>query len=105
MNTEFMGEGLQVLIHASTADALVRARNNAVNVAKQWPNSEVEIVLNGAAVKAALAEAHATDACLRLCQNTIDRLSLEVPDGVKTVPSAIVWLVERQKQGWAYISA
>src|SRR5690625_4796127 len=105
MDIQFIGECLHIFIHASIEDALVRSRNNAVNVAKQWPNSEVEIVLNGAAVKAALAEAHATDACLRLCQNTIDRLSLEVPDGVKTVPSAIVWLVERQKQGWAYISA
>lgn len=100
-----MGEGVHVLIHAATAEALVRARNNAVNLAKEWPNSEVEIVLNGPAVRAALAEAHATDVCLRLCQNTIERLGLEVPDTLKTVGSAVVWLVERQKQGWYYISA
>jgi len=105
MDTKGMGAGLQILIHASTPDALVRARNNAVNVARQWPNSEVEIILNGPAVKAALEDNHATDTCLRLCQNTIDRFQLKVPEHIKTVPAGVVWLVERQKQGWVYISA
>jgi|SRR5690625_4668331 len=105
MKEQNMGAGIQILIHASTPDALERARNNAVNAAKHWPNSEVEIVVNGPAVKAALEKEHATDACLRLCENTLHRLSLKAPEHLKTVPAAIVWLVERQKQGWHYLSA
>lgn len=104
MNEQEMGHGIRVLLHASTAEALQRARNNAVNLAKQWPNSEVEIVVNADAVRAALEQRHATDACLRLCQNTLERLTLSCPDSITAVPSAIVWIVERQQQGWHYIS-
>src|SRR5690625_7376003 len=98
-----MGAGTRVLLHASTPEALNRARNNAVNLAKQWPNSEVEIVANAGAVRAALEQTHATDACLRLCENTLQRLDLQCPEHLQTVPAAVVWIVERQKQGWHYL--
>lgn len=100
-----MGENIKAVIHAATPEALQRARNNAVNMAKHWPNSEVEIVVNGPAVPAAIEHPHATDACLRLCENSIERFGVEVPETLKTVPAAIVWIIERQKQGWHYVSA
>src|SRR5690625_952335 len=104
MKEQEMGSGIQVILHATTAEALQRARNNAVNLAKQWPNSEVEIVANAGAVSAALEQPHATDACLRLCQNTLQRMELQCPEHIQTVPAAVVWIVERQKQGWHYLS-
>ena len=105
MSEQEMGAGIRTVIHASPPDALQRARNNAVNMAKQWPNSEVELVVNGPAVPAAIEHSHATDACLRLCENSLLRFELEAPEHIRTVPAAVVWIVERQQQGWHYISA
>lgn len=105
MNDIDMGADIQLVIHASTPEALQRARNNTVNLAREWPNATVEIVANGGAVPAALKQEHATDACLVLCENSIRHFELSVPEHLKTVPAAIVWLVERQRAGWQYISA
>lgn len=105
MNDIDMGADIQLLIHASTPEALQRARNNTVNLAREWPNATVEIVANGAAVPAAVNNEHATDACLVLCENSIRQAQLTVPEHLRTVPAAIVWLVERQRAGWLYISA
>jgi len=99
-----LGAGIQVVIHAATPDALQRARNNAVNLAKEWPNSEAEIVVNGPAVKAAIEQTHATDACLRLCAHSAERFGLSIPEHLQSIPAAIVWIINRQKEGWHYIS-
>lgn len=105
MNDIDMGADIRLLIHASTPEALQRARNNTVNLAREWPNATVEIVVNGPAVPAAINNEHATDACLMLCENSIRNFKLTVPEHLKTVPAAITWLVQRQREGWHYISA
>ena len=46
----------KLLIHAPTAKALGRARRNLVNLLAAQPAAHVELVANGAAVAAALAQ-------------------------------------------------
>ncbi|AUL46265.1 Uncharacterized conserved protein [Bordetella trematum] len=100
-----MPDTLHVLIHAPTPDALRRARNNAANLLKAEPQAQVEIIANAAAVAAALAEPHATDAQLRLCGNTLQNTGAQAPAALQVVPAAIVHLARRQAEGWAYIRA
>lgn len=100
-----MPDTLHVLIHAPTPDALRRARNNAANLLKGEPQAQVEIIANAAAVAAALAEPHATDAHLRLCGNTLQNTGAQAPATLQVVPAAIVHLAHRQAEGWAYIRA
>jgi NitT/TauT family transport system ATP-binding protein len=45
---------LRLLIHAPTVAALARARSNARNLLRADPTAEVEIVVNGGAVAAAI---------------------------------------------------
>ncbi len=100
-----MPDTLHVLIHAPTPDALRRARNNAANLLKGEPQAQVEIIANAAAVAAALAEPHATDAHLRLCGNTLQNTGAQAPATLQVVPAAIVHLARRQAEGWVYIRA
>lgn len=100
-----MSEPIRLLIHAPTADALRRARNNAANLLKSAPDATVEIVANAAGVAAALAEPHITDPHLRLCGNTLLATSAEAPAQLSIVPAAVLYLAQRQAEGWAYIRA
>lgn len=45
---------LRILLHAPTAAALTRARQNAINITADDPAAEVRIVVNGDAVAAVL---------------------------------------------------
>ncbi|MBZ9567049.1 hypothetical protein [Modicisalibacter tunisiensis] len=97
---------LRVLLHAPTADGLARARRNARNLVKARDDAQVLIVANGAAVPAALAEPDpVTDRWLRLCRNTLTAQGLDNTAGHEEVEAAVVFLAERQADGWAYIRA
>lgn len=72
---------LRLIIHAPTASALARARSNAANLLAIRHEAQVEIVINGPAVAAALDNPHDTDALLRVCGNTLARLERDLPDG------------------------
>ncbi|AMD44753.1 ATP-binding cassette domain-containing protein [Bordetella holmesii] len=100
-----MPDLLRVLIHAPTADALRRARNNAANLLKADPHAAVEIVVNAAGVAAALADPHATDARLRVCANTLLATGTQAPPNLTIVPAAILYLAQKQAEDWAYIRA
>lgn len=97
---------LKLLIHAPTATALVRARRNLLNFLAQAPGASVELVINGEAVRAALASPDAaTDACLVLCRNSLAAAQLSAPDGMCTVSAAVLHIAQRQADGWAYFRA
>lgn len=93
----------RVLLHAPTPDALKRARSNARNVLAADPAAEIEIVVNAGAVAQALEDADPqTDSLIRLCRNSLRNLQRDNA-GFRTVPVAILHIVERQTDGWAYI--
>lgn len=94
----------QLIIHAACAESLQRARNNTRNLLLNSPDIEIEIVINAGAVTAALAQKHETDSLLRVCENTLKNTQQQTTTQ-QVVPAAIVYLVERQKQGWLYIRA
>lgn len=96
---------MKVLIHAADAASLERARSNARNLIREAPDAEIEIVVNAGAVAAAFDAPDETDDHLVLCSNTLKRLGREPREGLVRVPAAIVHLVRRQEEGWAYVRA
>lgn len=98
-------EPLCLLIHAADEASLARARNNARNLLTAEPSAAVEIVLNGPAVAAALATPDNTDRLLRLCANTLANQDLEAPAEIARVKAAVLYIAQRQRDGWAYMRA
>ncbi|KAA2316305.1 hypothetical protein DL237_08700 [Pseudooceanicola sediminis] len=97
---------ISLLIHAPEPDALARARNNARNLLKAAPDARCEIVVNAAAVAAALEHPDPeTDALLRICGNTLARTGRSAPEGLTVVTAAVLHLAERQRDGWQYMRA
>ncbi|ROO30475.1 hypothetical protein SAOR_01255 [Salinisphaera orenii MK-B5] len=96
---------LRVVIHAADAESLARARSNAANLQADVADAEIEIVINAAAVAAAIRAPHATDAHLRVCENTLRNKDLTAPAEWLRVPAAITHLARRQQAGWAYVRA
>jgi NitT/TauT family transport system ATP-binding protein len=96
---------VRVVIHAPTEAALQRARSNALNLLKEMPGAEIEIVVNADGVRAALSGEHASDGLLVFCRNTLDATGQSVTKGATVVPSAAAHLVRRQREGWIYIRA
>lgn len=95
---------LRVLIHAPTPDAVARARNNAANLKMDAPDTEVLIVANADGVAAVLDALRAdTDALTLVCANTMKRLGRSAQEPLRTVRSAIVTIVEMQRDGWLYV--
>jgi len=95
----------RLIIHAADKASLVRARSNAANFVAGVDNTEVEIVVNAAAVAPAIDHPHATDPYLRVCANTLRNKGIEAPAHLTQVAAAVVYIVERQREGWAYIRA
>jgi uncharacterized protein len=98
---------LKVIIHAPTAEAFERARNNASNLKRAAPDADVRIVANAQAVAAALDTAPSDlDALTWVCPNTLSRIGrdnrepLEVLDG-----PAVIEMARMQQAGWIYIRA
>ncbi|GAB3685479.1 DsrE family protein [Salinisphaera aquimarina] len=95
----------RLIIHAADEASLSRARSNAANFLAAVDNGVVEIVINADAVAPALATPHATDTHLRVCANTLHNQQLEAPDHLVQVAAAVVYITDRQRDGWAYIRA
>jgi len=97
---------MRVVLHAPTADALIRARSNLKNLLAADPDAEVRIIANADAVPAAIQNPDAeTDAHLLLCEKTLKNRGLTAPPEFSTVPAAIQELARLQADGWAYIRA
>ena len=69
------------------------------------PAAAVEIVVNGPAVAAALASPHDTDRLLRVCANTLANNDLEADPQLARVKAAVLYIAQRQRDGWAYMRA
>ena len=96
---------VRLLIHAPSPSSLERARRNLANLLKLAPDAQVELVVNAGAVAAALDTPHPLDGYLRVCANTLTANGRAVPDAIATVPAAVLYLAERQADGWSYIRA
>lgn len=98
-------ESLRILLHAPTASAVIRARNNAANLLKQSAPVEVRIVVNAEAVQAVLDAPDRTGDTLTLvCPNTLSRLDRIAPEPLTVLNEAAVLAIARmQTDGWHYI--
>ncbi len=98
---------LKVILHAPSANALQRARNNARNLKKEVSHAEIRIIVNAEAVTCALDTADdTTDMMTWVCPNTLTRLNRELRAPLALLPSAaILELVLLQQSGWTYIRA
>ena len=95
---------LRILIHAPTPGAVARARNNAANLKKDAPDTEVLIVVNADGVAAVLDTPRAdTDPLTLVCANTMQRLRRSAREPLRTVRSAIAAIAEMQRDGWLYV--
>lgn len=96
----------KVLIHAPTADALVRAQSNLKNLLQLKPDADIELVVNGPAMADALIISDPViKHRLRLCQNSLQGQGLTAPADMQQVRAAVLHLSERQQQGWSYVRA
>jgi intracellular sulfur oxidation DsrE/DsrF family protein len=99
-------QALRVLIHAPTAAAVTRARNNAVNLQKDVPDAEVRIIVNADGVAALLDAPRPETDCLTLvCANTLNRIQRTAPSPLQTVPASISAIARMQGDGWCYVRA
>ncbi len=98
---------LKVILHAPSATALQRARNNALNLRREVPAADVRIIVNAEAVGAALDQQHPeTDASTWICPNTLARLNRENRAPLRVLErGAVLELVRLQQRGWQYIRA
>ncbi|KIG11192.1 DsrE family protein [Burkholderia sp. MR1] len=99
--------GIKVLIHAATPEALKRARQNALNLVRAQPNAQVRIMVNGSAVSAVLeSAAHETDPLTWLCPNTLANVGKDARAPMQVMEEAAILLLARlQHDGWAYVRA
>lgn len=101
-----VNDPLRVLIHAPTAGAVKRARSNAANLLSANADAEVRIVVNGDGVAAVLDAPFADiDQYTLVCANTLNRIGRTATDPLRTVPAAVLALVEMQNDGWVYLRA
>lgn len=98
---------LRIVLHAPTAAALIRARNNANHIAADDPVVDVRIVVNGDAVAAVLdAPDPSLDTRTLVCPNTLGRLGRGAPSPLVVLPQgAALSLALMQREGWCYVRA
>ena len=97
---------IALLIHAPTATALTRGRNNLRNLLKAEPDTKVELIVNGEGARQALSEPDSeTDQYLLLCENSLKAANLIAPDDIRTVNAAVHHIALRQSEGWGYFRA
>ena len=99
----------RVVLHAPTAQALVRARGNFKNLSAAEPQAEVWIVANAQAVQAVVDAPEDMGPALArvlLCPNTLKNNDLTAPAGAQVLPmGAVAALARMQQDGWVYIRA
>jgi intracellular sulfur oxidation DsrE/DsrF family protein len=98
---------LKIVLHAPTAGALVRARNNLANPDSTSPVPEVRIVVNAEAVAATLDNPNdVADRVTQVCGNTLRKLGRQASTPLTVFDQgAVLGLAEMQADGWRYIRA
>lgn len=95
---------LRILLHAPTADALQRARNNAANVIAAVPSAEVRIIVNAGAVAPVLDGPQTNlDELTLVCGNTLATIGREIRPPLKVVAGAVLTIAQMQRGGWCYV--
>jgi intracellular sulfur oxidation DsrE/DsrF family protein len=96
----------RLIIHAPTRAALTRARRNLANLLAADPAAKVELVVNGEAAKAEIEDPDPTTRpYLVLCRNSLNAAGLTPPDDARVTQAAVLYIAERQAEGWAYFRA
>lgn len=114
-----MAEQSPVVLQASGGDPelLLSAWRSALNLLAVLPGTPVEIVVQGAAVTGLVEGHHAADELsgqrpeqpeihVLACRNALNAHHVdesELAAGIQVVPAGIAWLVQRQREGWAYV--
>lgn len=98
-------ETLKILLHATDAESLQRARMNAINALRAEPAAQIRLVLNAGGVAAALDTVNAaTDGLTWLCPNSLQNLQRELRAPLQVLDGpAVLALARLQTQGWLYI--
>ncbi|CAN5357372.1 DsrE family protein [soil metagenome] len=105
---------MQFTVGDSTEQASVVAQ--AANIRAAWPKAQIEIVChssgldllisNKTKVSKQVAELASQGVVFAACNNTMKRRKLTKEDLLPTavvVPSAMIELVSKQEEGWAYV--
>ncbi|MEB0114108.1 hypothetical protein QN397_22725 [Variovorax sp. RTB1] len=100
-------QAIQMLLHAPTVGALLRARKNAANILKDDVTAEVRIVVNGDAVSASLDQPDlSADPMTWVCPNTLRNLARQPEASMHVLPhAAAMALAMLQREGWIYVRA
>ncbi|WP_455616085.1 DsrE family protein [Eisenbergiella sp.] len=110
----------KVIFHVDECGRFELAAGNIHNMCRFYREREIpvviELLLNGEAVRAAVAVAAEAEGCRELlreegveiavCNNALRKNGIaaeELTEGVRVVPAGVVELAERQFQGYAYI--
>jgi intracellular sulfur oxidation DsrE/DsrF family protein len=108
----------RVVIQFSDSDSLSQASvtGQVKNIRAVWPNAAIEVVCHGPGLdllvtkksKAATAvqEWSKKGVVFAACQNTMQRRNVKPEDllpAAASVPSAMVELIVKQEEGWAYV--
>jgi intracellular sulfur oxidation DsrE/DsrF family protein len=111
---------LSVVWDLSSADTLVQAAvfRQINNARVLEPDLDIEVVFHGYAVKSLLLVEKSFEArikaakqkgvTLAVCNNSLKRLNInpsELMSETTIVPSAVVEIIKKQSEGWAYLKA
>lgn len=104
-------EVLKVVFHVSDEERLTNAYNNVKNIVKDRADTQITLLLNGAAAKLVtfeekLEELVALDVDVKVCRNSLNGMKIEEDElikGITVVPTGVLELVYRQQDGYAYI--
>nr|WP_320131539.1 DsrE family protein [uncultured Holophaga sp.] len=107
--------GYRVLIHIDEAEKWPLALGNARNLLEAAAEPvDLRIIANGRAVltfasgehREAMAGLQEQGVRIQACRNALKALRVEeqsLPEGVEVVPAGVLELVERQREGFAYL--
>jgi hypothetical protein len=96
----------RILLHAPTAGALVRARSNVANLARNAPDITVRIVVNAEAVAVLLdAPDVLADTLTHDSPNTLAKIGREAPAPLTVLPEGAVLAIARMQSEGGVMSA
>lgn len=108
---------MKVVIHVGRTDQWKVAVGNSKNLKSIREDAIIEIVVNSGGInlfktisqelREQLSLLSELNVKIKLCRNALNLYQIiesSLPDGVEVIPAGIVELVERQEEGYAYIS-
>jgi len=98
---------MRIILHAPSPNSLERARNNAANIMREAPGTQVRVIANAHAVHAALDIVHESlDSVTWLCPISLARAERESRSPLNLISGpAVLEIARLQHEGWIYIRA